>query len=91
MRSLPQPRLTPLRRWKRLQRALLDLVLRGSVSDPGAFIPHPNTTRSTVIRQAWFTRRLRRTHRAGALQRGIGSAFKWPIHRSRVKVTLGFW
>ncbi|EDK39944.2 predicted protein [Meyerozyma guilliermondii ATCC 6260] len=91
MRSLPQPRLTLSRRWKRFQRALLDLLLRGSVHDPGAFIPHPNTTHSTIIKQAWFTRRLRHARRASTLQKGIDSAFKWPIHRSRVKVTLGFW
>lgn len=91
MRSLPQPRTTLSRRAKRLYRAIIDLLLRGTINDPGAFVPHPNTSASTVIKQAWLTRRLRTAHRAGMLHQGVRSAFKWPIHRSRVKVTLGFW
>ena len=38
MRSLPPPRVTRSRRWKRIKRALKFFFTRGYVSDPGAFL-----------------------------------------------------
>ncbi|CAH2354055.1 hypothetical protein CLIB1423_14S01024 [[Candida] railenensis] len=38
MRSLPHPRITKKRRWKRFKRALKALIFSGDVSDPGAFV-----------------------------------------------------
>lgn len=39
MRSLPPPRVTRSRRWKRIKRAVAYFFTRGYVADPGAFLP----------------------------------------------------
>ncbi|ODV77438.1 uncharacterized protein CANTADRAFT_309081 [Suhomyces tanzawaensis NRRL Y-17324] len=61
MRSLPPPRITRLRRWKRIKRAIRSFFTQGYVSDPGAFLPQ-NGSRShiSIIKKSRLTSRFRK-------------------------------
>lgn len=58
MRSLPPPRVTTKRRWKRFKRALKSLVFTGNISDPGAFVwkKKLKPTKVKAKRRAWLSR-----------------------------------
>ncbi|CUM65246.1 uncharacterized protein PRCAT00002878001 [Priceomyces carsonii] len=63
MRSLPPPRITRKRRWKRIKRALKNFFTKGYVSDPGAFVSHANTSNKrsvSTIKKSRLTSRFRR-------------------------------
>ncbi|CAK7892646.1 hypothetical protein CAAN1_01S11012 [[Candida] anglica] len=96
MRSLPPPRTTRKRRWKRFQRALKSLLFRGQVSDPGAFFwrrKKPNK----VTRRHWnsgehFNSGVRAASVAGRLVRRASAPFIRSVKRpaSSVNMTVKF-
>lgn len=65
MRSLPPPRITKKRRWKRIKRALRAFFNKGYMLDPGAFYPYPKaTSKNTIstIRRSRLTSRFRKSN-----------------------------
>ncbi|ABN64637.1 predicted protein [Scheffersomyces stipitis CBS 6054] len=48
MRSLPPPRITRARKWKRIKRAFKSLFTKGYISDHGAFVSTSRTSKSTM-------------------------------------------
>ncbi|KAK6459192.1 uncharacterized protein RJT20DRAFT_4770 [Scheffersomyces xylosifermentans] len=48
MRSLPPPRITRARKWKRIRRAIKSFFSKGYTSDHGAFLSTAKTSRSTM-------------------------------------------
>ncbi|KAK6461425.1 hypothetical protein DFJ63DRAFT_182285 [Scheffersomyces coipomensis] len=65
MRSLPPPRVTRSRRWKRIRRAIASLFTRGKISDTAAFIPSSKINMNpsiSTIKKSRFTSRFRKSN-----------------------------
>ncbi|ODV69782.1 hypothetical protein HYPBUDRAFT_174239 [Hyphopichia burtonii NRRL Y-1933] len=62
MRSLPPPRITRKRRWRRIKRALKSLFTKGYILDPGAFLSGEKGGNNSIskIRQSRVTSRVRK-------------------------------
>ncbi|EGW31018.1 uncharacterized protein SPAPADRAFT_141978 [Spathaspora passalidarum NRRL Y-27907] len=69
MRSLPPPRITRARRWKRIKRAIKNLFLQGYISDFSVFhrSTQPNYTISK-IHKSRFSSRLKKQSQMGIIQ-----------------------
>ncbi|KAK6205534.1 uncharacterized protein RJT21DRAFT_124670 [Scheffersomyces amazonensis] len=65
MRSLPPPRVTRSRRWKRIRKAIASFFKRGRISDKGAFVSSSkvnlNSSIST-IKKSRITSRIRKAN-----------------------------
>lgn len=72
MRSLPPPRITRKRRWRRIKRAVKSFFTKGYVSDPGAFLINHNNENHSIskIKQSRVSSRVRKT-RSKPLDLGI--------------------
>ncbi|CAI5757288.1 unnamed protein product [Candida verbasci] len=62
MRSLPPPRITRSRKWKRIRRAIFNLLTKGYISDFGVFSRNQNIRYSytiSKIEKARFSSRMK--------------------------------
>ncbi|CCE83546.1 Piso0_004125 [Millerozyma farinosa CBS 7064] len=66
MRSLPPPRITRKRRWRRIKRAIKAFFTKGYISDPGAFLSSSKGSKGSIstIRKSRFSPRYRKARLA---------------------------
>ncbi|RCK63543.1 hypothetical protein Cantr_09878 [Candida viswanathii] len=91
MRSLPPPRITRARRWKRIKRALKSFFEQGYIADFSVFYKRCQKNHYTIskIRRTRFTYRFVTTERKGVVKRANrGWRFARVVGRHARKVTM---
>ena len=91
MRSLPPPRITRARRWKRIKRALKSLFDKGYISDFTVFNKRSQTNQYSVskIKKTKFTYRFVNTEKKGVVKRANrGLRFARMISKKATKFTM---
>ncbi|RLV89442.1 hypothetical protein JA1_005176 [Spathaspora sp. JA1] len=68
MRSLPPPRITRARRWKRIKRAIKNLFIQGYISDFSVFHRAPSNFTISKIHKSKFSSRLKKQSEIGIVQ-----------------------